>query len=411
MTIPFPTPPIINTTSGVFPFGESQRGTATDTITFFQQFVKVSGPSGLLTAAYGGTDSSLLLTTAPQPAANSSVCLLYPGDSVYHDGREVTIVVQVRDSDYHTSTNATTIQVKGVRSSNDSILSDTCSPDPQYGLCVVNLTLPESWFDGITSPANLSLIPSLNSVAGDPIPLSLQPAPSLPSNLMNDVLIKLPSKDVFWGQNFQIDIYGYSTYTISAYSLTFALDAVLLVESANINSSVWSAQTVTDGNTFAISATLATPAVPPTLLDNTPTFLFSLRLRPTSPTLNTSYSANISAQVQALVNVLEGNAVLSSTNTTSGPALFASREGVGVLGTIHVIPDELLAILPWTAQPELINTAILNGETIMAPVELFAGYASGIVVPYSGEVNCTSTSAVSVVTLDPSCRSVTLVGE
>ena len=90
------------------------------------------------------------------------------------------------------------------------------------------------------SPTDVLLIPYLNSVAGDPIRLSLQPAPSLPSNLMNNVLVKLPSKEVFWEQNFQIDIYGYSTYTISRFSLTFALDAVLLVESANINSSVWS---------------------------------------------------------------------------------------------------------------------------------------------------------------------------
>ena len=409
-TVPFPTPPIISTTSGVFPVGEPQRGTTTSTVTFLQQFGKVSGPSGLLTAAYGSTGSSLPLTSAPRPATNSSVFLLYPGGSVYRDGREVTIVVQVRDSDYRTSTDATVIQVEGILSASDSIRSDPCTPDPQYGLCVVNLTLPGSWFDGLTSPTDVLLIPSLNAIIGDPLRLSLQPATSLPTNLVNQVLVKLPSRDVFWGQSFQIDIYGYSTYAISGFSLTFVLDTVLLVEGVSIDSSIWSALTVAEGSTFAISAILATPAVQATLLGNTPTLLFSLLLRPTSPTIDASYSANIGAQVQSIANVLEGNIILSSTNTTSGPALFASREGVSVVGTVRVIPDQLLAVLPWTAQPELINTAVLNGENISAPVELFAGYASGSVVPYSGEVNCTSTSAVRVVTLDPSCRYVTLVG-
>ena len=402
----FPIPPIITTTSGVFLTGESER--EANSVTFFQQFGKVSSPSGLLSATYGDTASSVSLTTAPQSATNSSVTLLYPGETVYHDRREVRLVAQVRDPNYHTSTVATTIQVEAIMSPNDTVRSNPCTPDPQYGLCVVNLTLPESWF---ATSATVSLIPSLNGHLLPLLHLSLHPSSSLPTNLTNQVVVQLPSKDVFWNESFQIDVYGYSTYTISGFSLVFTLDTTLLVQNVTIDLSTWSAQTVFDGNTFVISAILATPTRQVTRLDNTSTLLFSLHLRPTSPTLDVSYNASISAQVRSLANILEGSIVRAPNSTTAVPGLFSSREGVGPVGTIHVISDPLLALLPWTAQPELVNTAVLNGEVVSTHVELFAGYASGSVVAYFGERNCTLTSsAESVVNINSSCRYITLTG-
>ena len=403
---PFPIPPIINTTSGVFLTGESQRETSPNSVTFFQDFGKVSGPSGLLSATYGDTASTVSLTTAPQSATNSSFTLLYPGETVYHDRRKVRLVAQVRDPNYHTSTVATTIQVEAILSPNATVRSDPCTPDPQRGLCVVDLTLPESWF---ATSAIVTLLPSLNDNLLPLLQLSLHPSSSLPTNLTNQVVAQLPSKDVFWNESFQIDVYGYSTYTLSGFSLVFTLDTTLLVQNVTIDLSTWSAQTILDRNTVVISAILATPTREANRLDNTSTLLFSLHLRPTSPAFHESYSASISAQVRSLANIVEGTVVQSSTSVV--PPLFSSREGVGAIGTIHIISDQLLALLPWTARPELINTAVLNGEVISTYVELFAGYASGRVVAYSGEQNCTLTSsAESVVRIDPSCRYITLVG-
>ena len=402
---PFAIPPIINATSGVFLTGETERA---NSVTFFQQFSKVSGPSGLLSATYGDTASSVSLTTAPQTATNSSVTLLYPGETVYHDRREVRLVVQVRDPNYHTSTVASMIQVEAILPPNDPVQSDPCTPDPRYGLCVVSLTLPESWF---ATSATAMLIPSLNGHFLPLLPLSLHPSPSLPTNLTNQVLVQLPSKDVFWNESFQIDVYGYSMYAISGFSLVFTLDTILLVQNVTIDSTTWSAQTVLDGNTFVISAILATPTRQATQVDNPSTLLFSLHLRPTSSTFDVSYNASISAQVRSLANILEGTVVRTPTSATAVPALFSSREGVGLVGTVHIISDQLLALLPWTAQPELVNTAVLNGEVVSTQVELFAGYASGSVVAYFGERNCTLTSsAESVVSINSSCRYITLVG-
>lgn len=68
-----------------------------------------------------------------------------------------------------------------------------------------------------------------------------------------------------------------------------------------------------------------------------------------------------------------------------------------------------MGLFPYTQQTELLNTAVLDGGTISAPVEIFAAYASGQILSYSGPVSCTS-SDPSALGLDSTCSNMQLSG-
>ena len=68
-----------------------------------------------------------------------------------------------------------------------------------------------------------------------------------------------------------------------------------------------------------------------------------------------------------------------------------------------------MAVFPYSPQTEIINTAVLDGTTISAPVELYAAYTSGQILPYNGAVSCTASNP-DVLTVSSSCSSLQLLG-
>ncbi len=68
-----------------------------------------------------------------------------------------------------------------------------------------------------------------------------------------------------------------------------------------------------------------------------------------------------------------------------------------------------MAVFPYSPQTEILNTAVLDGTTVSAPVELFAAHTSGQILPYNGAVSCTSSNA-NVLTVSSSCSNLQLSG-
>ena len=68
-----------------------------------------------------------------------------------------------------------------------------------------------------------------------------------------------------------------------------------------------------------------------------------------------------------------------------------------------------MAVLPYTPQTEILNTAILDGVAISSPIELFAAYTSGQILPYNGAIFCTSSNP-SALTVSSSCSTLQLLG-
>ena len=68
-----------------------------------------------------------------------------------------------------------------------------------------------------------------------------------------------------------------------------------------------------------------------------------------------------------------------------------------------------MAMFPYTQQTEILNTAVLTGAAISAPVELFAAYTSGQILPYDGVVSCSSSNP-SVLTASSPCSTLQFLG-
>ena len=342
----FPIPPSVSASAGALALSEPQRNMDSNdsTVIFEQSFAKLAGEqTGQLTVSYPNASISLSVDSELSDAVIATVVLLHPSNIVYHDGRQLSFATQVRDSNFQTSTSSSTrfsVRATNLAGTSEVVTSQPCIPHSMYGTCVASVTLPQEWFTQSTS--TVALTPLLNggiegvSQSTSLFALTLQPAPALPSSISNEVLVELPSRDIIAGESFTINIYGYSTYSVSGFSVLFNLSSTLTSPRLTIDSSRWSTQTVSDVNSFGVSAILANPDEQNTPLADPMVYLFSLQLSTSGST--TSQAATLTALVQSLTNVVEGSIVLASTNTNSGPAFFTGRGGgLGTTGKISLV--------------------------------------------------------------------------
>ena len=324
-----PIPPLVSASGGALAFFEPERSiNSNDSVVVHEQSVGklASQGSGLINVSYPNVSVSTPLTSELSDAASATVALLHPSNVVYHDGRTLRVAAQVRDSNYQTSTSTSTqfsVRVTRPSSNENAINSLPCVPHAVYGTCIAMVSIPPSWFS-TSSFVVLDTLLNGRLQQGSQL-LTLQPAPSLPISISNEVLVELPCRDIIAGESFTIDVYGYSTYTVSGFSILFNFSSVLTSPTVVINPSLWSSTIVTGVNSIAISAILVNPTEQNTPLADPMVSLFSLQLS-TSASVSTQ-TATLTALVQSLSNIVEGGIVLSSTNTNSGPAFFTGRGG------------------------------------------------------------------------------------
>lgn len=405
----FPLPPTIVAMGGALLVNQTERQSET---AFSRDFTLLSSPSGSLAARYGDVSSSLSLSLAPQDPITFTVTPLHPlpQRSVYHDDWNVSVLIQVRDQNLFTSTLPVSVEVQvELVGGLGSVESNTCTPDGTYGICIATVTLPEEWFDSSGIVMVQSQIVGSSAPTIGPYTLNLVARPP-PFELSNQILVQLPARDVYPGEVFAVDVYGYSTYEISGFSLSLNLDLTLLhVERLDIDTNTWAAQMIEEGNVVAISAILATPVSELRTLDGTPSLLFSLELT-AQPSL-APVDASVSVDILSLSNVVEGSLILGSGNSTSGPGQIADRDGsLDSTGTVQVVPNSIVSLIPWVNQSEVLNTAVLSGQTVILEVQVFAAYASGQMLPYTGLTTC-QTSNASILSMDVLCSELVLTGE
>ena len=381
---------------------------------FQQTFTKLSSSlSGQLLATFEGSSirSSSSFTTTLQQAPSATAHLLNPTTTVYQESRSVRLSFQVRDVNHLTRVTGTTLQGQAVLAgSSERVTSSPCNPDSVFGICVVTVTLPDSWFN---VSSNVIIEPTLNggtSGIESNIPLlSLQPSPSLVSAITNDILVELPSRDIVSGRSFTLEVYGYSTFTISGFSLVFQTQDLLTITTVMIDMSQWSMQSANGSNSFGISAISSVPTGGGAPNNGRRIPLFTLQVLTTSG-LSSAMSTTITARIQSLSNPVEGSTILTSTGSTSGPAQFLSRSGQGTTGTVHIVPNNIIAVYPYVRQSELLNTAVLSAAVVTVPVQLLVGYSSGEVLVYTGGGVTCSSDTPGAINPDPSCTSLQLVG-
>ena len=416
---PFPIPPIIRTVGGVLTQSRPVRTTGNNsTMTIFHQaFTKLSSPlSGQLLASFMGSDkeSSQNISTALQVATTATAHILYPIDTVHQENRTVILSFQLRDNNYFTHVDGgSSIVVDAILVGiNERETSSPCNPD-QFGICTTTISLPEHWFNLSNS---IIVEPNLNGRAIDfgeehsiPRILNLQISPSLTTAITNDVVIQLPSGDIVSGRSFILDVYGYSSFSISGFSIVFQTSASLVITDLIFDAAQWSIQIANGTGSFGISGILSSPNEVDTANNGGNSLLLSLQVL-TNSRNSLPVTANITAHIQSLSNVVEGSVILGSSRTTSGPAQFLSRSGQGTVGIIHIVPNSIVAVYPYVQYPELLNTAVLEGISLSIPVLIHVGYLSGEVIPYNGgNISCLS-SEPNVIDVNSDCSSILMTG-
>ena len=418
----YPLPPTFSVTNGAFLLAQAKQ---TDQQSFSQRagvFPFDASSAGQVTASHGNVSADFSLSLTPQRASTLNLSLLHPNPSnaeLYFGDREVVLAAQVRDEDHRTTTIPETLSITATLVDSPDTATASCTTDALYGLCRISVIIPDSWFGDSTRSVIVELDPEpflqfSSSMTTYFFTLQARPqSPGIPDQT-NQILVDLPHYDVFPGDSFEVAIYGFATHSISSFSLTFSIDASLAVEELLIDSTTWSSRSVSNSDTFAVSAILSKPHSLLTLAAaSEPVLLCSLRIT-AEASLQASRDANITAQVSTLATVLEGSVPVGESRVSSeGPVLFRGREGTGAVGTIHIVPDAIVALFPWTPQPELLNTAVFNssGESaVSAVVTLFVGRLSGELVPYDGQAAECLSRDPSVLQVDPSCSSILLAG-
>jgi hypothetical protein len=408
----FPLPPTVRTVGGVLALSGPTLQLNSSQVIYQQDVTKVASLfSGQLLASFPGSsiETSVALSSVVGVATSASPHLLHPTGTVYQDEGQVRLAVQVRDINYATRVSATSVGARAVlTSTNDLLVSSTpCTPDQSTGICVVTLSLPGNWFSG---QGTALLLPTLNGddITTPPVLLSLQPSPTVSTALSSGVLVECPARDVVSGGSVTLEVFGYSSFPISGFSLLFETSPQLSITALLIDTSQWSVETANSTGMFGLSAVSSSPELQ-TPSNGARVMLFSLRVL-TSPGLAFPAVANVTAQVQSLSNTVEGSIILTSSGATSGPAQFLSRSGQGTSGVIHIAPNSMLALFPRTEQSELVNTAVLSGTTVSIPTQLLIGYASGDILPHTGVgVTCIS-SHPSVINPNRTCTALILSG-
>jgi len=408
----FPILPSVLTSGSALAFSEPVKvsSMASNFTTFEQTLTKLTATSiGQMSASFSG---SMKLSTvqflSERLLASSLVAnVLHPTSNVYQESRVITLAFQLRDANYFTRVAQTNVQRQVTHLiSSQNITSDHCITIQDTGLCTTTLSIPEEWFNSLGSIEvsntllNGASLPYMSEV------FNLHPSPVLSQSITSNILIEVPSRDILSGSVFNVDIYGYSPFHITGFSVLVETQGPVSITSSIINATQWNFLTTANDTVYGITSILTNPGGTSINRIGNRTFLFTLTLQ-ADFNISSPITAFIRAHIQSLSDVIESSVILSSTSSTSGPALILSRTGLAENGTINIVPNSVLAVYPYIEQPEILNTALLTGTQVSIPVQIFAGYASGEILLYINDISCLS-SAPEVINPDSSCGSLVL---
>ena len=408
----FPIPPSVSTSGSALALSEPVRvssSMSSNFTTFEQTFTKLTATTaGQLSASFSGSSklSSVEFSSGPLLPSSLIANVLHPTSNIYQDSRVITLAFQLRDANYFTRVAQANVQRQVLRNvSSQSILSDSCTHILDTGLCTTTLSIPEEWFDSSSSitvlDSLLNGVPLLSTVEV----FNLHPSPILSRSIMSNILVEVPSRDILSGSVFSVNVYGYSPFQITGFSVLFETQGPISIISSVITAQ-WNFLTTANETTYGITSILTNPGDTSTNGNGNRTFLFTLTVQ-AEFNLSSPIIAFIRAHIQSLSDVIESSVILDSTSSTSGPALILSRSGLAENGSINIVPNSVQAIYPYIEQPEILNTALLTGTPVSIPVQIFAGYASGEILPFMDDISCSS-SAPEVINPDLSCGSLVL---
>ena len=368
-------------------------------VTFFRN----SFSNGTITGTLGGSTGTETYFRSGQPLASLHGVLHQ--SEVWFDNPTISAVAQVRDASLLTAVVETSLYLE-IRPS-DSNFTETsveCLADVSTGLCSLNVLVPDAWFqDGY---GDVSVTLTGGNISVDLGTVALNPTP--PSNTSEgNLVVELPTYTLYAEDTFTIWVGAPTSLQVIGFQLNLQAPRPVMLGELERNTQ-WSCTNQVDHyqNIYTyVCLRTSTDFQGPKTSTGTERF-FGIQSSITSTTPSPT-QPNITANVASLVTAY------GSVISTLKPAVVFDRNGLQSLspGQVYLEPVRVVGILASTDYPELVNTAVLDGDNVPVPVQVYAVYsrpepAYSTIDPTSRDLRCTSTPDIVITSTD--CSTVML---
>ena len=323
---------------------------------------------------------------------------------VYPDEPEVVVGVQVEGPNFgRASVKPTEVFVRVVTEADSSSRMSSCVTAQATGSCVVSVTIPTAWFT--SNAGNVSVYYGLSTPASELLGyVSINNPESCDAFTRPTVRVDLPSKVIFPGTAFNVDVYAHlNDSDISYYSLTFDMSDGLEFVGVNWYPTTHNIQYATHDNVFLVTAT------------NTASnggmtgerFLgLQFRLK-SNASIPESGVLKLDCNVEYLVTG-NGEQVL-----TDNPAVHVNFDEDGQCnvptGKILIVSPIIVQLFPYTTTTGLLNTAYLSGVELTVDIVPYGFLSSGEFSSTLSDLACESEDE-NIVKVDSKCSYVYLLG-
>lgn len=379
-------------------------------VIFTQQIALLpAATNNVIQTNFGGLTSIPVAVNIPlNDPVQLSVYLLHYQTLLYHYQSQFTLLAQVRDVNHFTVTIPTTVDIKLRNVVTNDTLETSCMTDYDYGQCIVDVTIPPYWFETdsiIELSAALDHDEASTSVQSQ---MQIAQPENVDKQLSNySVIVYLPPGNFMAGEVIEAVVYATTQHVVAGFSLIFDIDSSLVMRDISFNSTRWGISMESNDTTHVVIGILSSPDEATTISDGY-TALFTLQLQVLDQ-VNNDKDCLITATVASLADSIEGP-VLTTTNSRSGPVYFLNTSGLVEVGLISTVIDRIVAVLPYIDQSVVFNTAVLSGVPVELPIEIWAGYSSGALSMYTGDIETCESSNMDVLKVNTDCKTLLLLG-
>ncbi|EGD82245.1 FAT3 protein [Salpingoeca rosetta] len=380
---------------------------------------------GDLSVAFGEQLTSSVTYSRPRQAAVTRVGAVQDTE-VWASSRRIRVAAQVRDSTFNVRVSGATVRVRVVPDATLAGISNTevtgsctVSSSTSTGMCTVTAdNLPLAWFTdssllALTEDPSVEVFVYLNgeSTAEHTSLGTVRVRRQREfSDVSQGLRMSIPSGTAFRGDRVTATVSGHAGFQTDTFLMQVTTGSGLRIRSVTaVNTDKFSLQTTAttdqDWTVFGQLQDASTASSQPVSAEDLVRIEFDVLSTATLDAVQ-----RIDGVVEELTNVRgedlfpTGNGAMEFedrlTRVSSAPASF---------GGIYVAEDAVVGLFAHVAESELVNTAVLTGDTVSRSISVRGLYRSGSVGTLStGSLSGCSVSDTEAVVLGAGCSSVDL---
>jgi len=278
-------------------------------------------------------------------------------------------------------------------------------------LIEASITLPELWFTDsrLTTNGSVSVDIRFLDSFQPPMPVGVVTVVKQPTiSITEDVAAVIPVGTAFHNDFLMVPVYAHVVYSVATFGVRCNLSDGMTFEIDHLEiDSKWNYEIRQQFSTdVSIVAMLNDPS---TVTDNPAAaeILFTLAVR-VMQNATTDQKQTFSCTVLYISHVLNEKVQLRNLVTPQPATVYDYFDNEPFVGQIQIQQLQPVAVFPYAAQSQLINTAYFTNVTLTVPVQLLVVSQSGSVMSMVAD-NCTSLS--DSLSVEESCGNVVLTGK